>query len=87
MSRSFPVVSDDPNARAHFSRSCLIAAGCDIATVQHALGHASPTVTLATYTHLWPKAEEPTRAAAQSLFEGALRPNEESARNGAVTSA
>jgi integrase len=71
----------------HFYASGLIAAGCDIATVQHALGHASPTVTLATYTHLWPKAEDRTRAAAQGLVEGVLRTAEESVRNGAATSA
>lgn len=71
----------------HFYASGLIAAGCDIATVQHALGHASPTVTLATYTHLWPKAEDRTRAAAQGLVDAVLRTAEESERNSAATSA
>lgn len=51
----------------HFYASGLIAAGCDVATVQHALGHSSPTITLSTYTHLWPKAEDRTRAAADGL--------------------
>ncbi|WP_028657091.1 tyrosine-type recombinase/integrase [Nocardioides sp. J54] len=52
----------------HFYASGLIAAGCDVVTVQHALGHSSPTITLDTYSHLWPKAEERTRAAAASLW-------------------
>lgn len=30
----------------------LMAAGCDVAIVQHALGHSTPTVTLDTYSHL-----------------------------------
>jgi len=52
----------------HFYASGLIAAGCDVVTVQHALGHATPTITLDTYSHLWPKAEDRTRAAAASLW-------------------
>jgi integrase len=51
----------------HFYASGLIAAGCDVATVQHALGHSSPTITLSSYTHLWPKVEDRTRAAADGL--------------------
>jgi hypothetical protein len=34
------------------------AAGCDVVTVQHALGHARATTTLDTYSHLWPTAED-----------------------------
>jgi integrase len=37
-------------------------------TVQRALGHASATTTLSTYSHLWPSAEDRTRAAAQALL-------------------
>jgi len=37
-------------------------------TVQRALGHASATVTLNTCAHLWPTAEDRTRAAAASLL-------------------
>ena len=43
----------------HFYASGLIAAGCDVVTVQRALGHSSATVTLSTYAHLWPTAEDP----------------------------
>lgn len=52
----------------HFYASGLIAAGCDVVTVQHALGHSSPSITLNTYSHLWPKAEDRTRNAAAGLM-------------------
>ncbi len=52
----------------HFYASGLIASGCDVVTVQRALGHASATTTLSTYSHLWPSAEDRTRAVAQSLL-------------------
>lgn len=58
----------------HFCASGLIAAGCDVVTVQHALGHSSPMITLNTYSHLWPKAEDRTRAAASSLWALADQP-------------
>lgn len=52
----------------HFFASGLIAAGCDVVTVQRALGHKSATVTLATYAHLWPTAEDRTRQAAAAML-------------------
>jgi integrase len=58
----------------HFARfvdycaSGLIANGCDVVTVQHALGHSSASITLNVYSHLWPKAEDRTRAAAANLM-------------------
>jgi len=39
----------------HFYASGLINAGCDVVTVQRAMGHKSATVTLDTYAHRWPK--------------------------------
>ncbi|MGH8825927.1 MAG: site-specific integrase [Jiangellaceae bacterium] len=42
----------------HYFASGLIAAGCDVVTVQRAMGHASATTTLSTYAHLWPSAED-----------------------------
>ncbi len=36
-------------------------------TVQRALGHSSATTTLTTYAHLWPTAEDRTRAAAEAM--------------------
>jgi len=56
----------------HFYASGLIAAGCDVVTVQRALGHSSATTTLNTYSHLWPTAEDRTRAAAGELWTAAL---------------
>lgn len=58
----------------HFYASGLIAAGCDVVTVQRALGHGSATVTLNTYAHLWPTAEDRTRAAAADMLSAALTP-------------
>lgn len=52
----------------HFYASGLIAAGCDVVTVQRALGHSSASVTLNTYSHLWPDADDRTRKAADALF-------------------
>lgn len=48
----------------HFFASGLIAAGCDVVTVQKALGHSKPSITLDVYSHLWPDAADRTRAAA-----------------------
>jgi integrase len=70
--RTATVAADVPGLRLHdlrhFYASGLIAAGCDVVTVQRALGHASATTTLSTYSHLWPSAEDRTRAAAQALL-------------------
>lgn len=52
----------------HFFASALIAAGCDVVTVQRAMGHASATTTLRTYAHLWPTAEDRTRKATAELI-------------------
>jgi integrase len=56
----------------HFYASGLIAAGCDVVTVQRALGHASASVTLSVYSHLWPNAEDRTRSAAAAVMRSAL---------------
>ncbi len=56
----------------HFYASGLIAAGCDVVTVQRALGHSTATTTLNTYSHLWPTAEDRTRKAAAALLRNAL---------------
>ena len=52
----------------HFAASGLITSGCDVVTVQKALGHASPTVTLSTYAHMWPNAGDRIRAASGALW-------------------
>ena len=61
----------------HFYASGLIAAGCDVVTVQRALGHATATTTLNTYSHLWPTAEDRTRKAAEAMLTEALDPSSE----------
>jgi integrase len=57
----------------HFYASGLIAQGCDVVTVQRALGHRSASTTLNTYVHLWPSAEDRTRAAAEGMLGEARR--------------
>ncbi|MFC9768335.1 tyrosine-type recombinase/integrase [Rhodococcus jostii] len=61
------------HALRHYFASGLIHAGCDVVTVQRALGHSSASVTLDTYSHLWPKAEDRTRKAAEELVGDALK--------------
>ena len=56
----------------HFYASGLIAAGCDVVTVQRSLGHSKATTTLNTYAHLWPTAEDRTRNAAESIMSASL---------------
>jgi integrase len=58
----------------HFFASGLIAQGCDVVTVQRALGHSNASVTLNTYAHLWPSAEDRTRAAAGAMLADTLAP-------------
>ncbi|MBN9612202.1 MAG: tyrosine-type recombinase/integrase, partial [Actinobacteria bacterium] len=55
----------------HFYASGLIAARCDVVTVQKAMGHSSATITLNTYSHLWKTAEDLTRGAAAGLMSEA----------------
>ena len=56
----------------HYYASGLIAAGCDVVTVQRAMGHSQPSITLNTYSHLWPSAEDRTREAAAGMMAGVL---------------
>ena len=56
----------------HYFASGLIVEGCDVVTGQRALGHQSPSVTLDTCSHLWPKAEDQTRQASGRLAAEAL---------------
>ncbi len=52
----------------HYFASLLIAAGCDIKTVQARVRHGSAKTTLDTYGHLFPDAEESTRAAVSAAL-------------------
>lgn len=56
----------------HYFASGLIAAGCDVVTVQRAMGHASASITLNVYGHLWPDASDRTRKAAAGMLRAAL---------------
>ena len=58
----------------HFYASGVIAEGCDVVTVQRAVGHKSATVTLSTYAHLWPSTEDRTRKAAGAMMAETLNP-------------
>lgn len=63
----------------HTFASNLIASGCDVVTVQRALGHSQPSITLNVYSHLWPSAEDKTRSAT-ATFMGAVRGSADSSR-------
>jgi len=66
----------------HFFASGLIAAGCDVVTVQRALGHHSAMVTLRTYAHLWPDASDRTRKAAGELYAACVKTEETATTEG-----
>lgn len=51
----------------HFYASALIGAGVPVNAVQSAMGHASASVTLDTYSHLWKDSDELVRGALDSL--------------------
>lgn len=73
----------------HYFASGLIAAGCDVVTVQRAMGHASATTTLSTYAHLWPTVEDKTRAAASGMASAVLAarpPKSQGTQTGATRS-
>lgn len=57
------------HALRHFFATRLIHGGASVKTVQLALGHSKPSITLDTYTHEWPDMLERTR----SLVDDALR--------------
>ena len=63
----------------HTFASNLIAAGCDVVTVQRALGHSQPSITLNVYSHLWPSAEDKTRTAT-AAFMASVTGNADSVR-------
>ncbi|WP_439593598.1 tyrosine-type recombinase/integrase [Microbacterium sp.] len=56
------------HALRHTYASNLIAQGCDVVTVQRALGHSTPSITLNVYSHLWPSAEDRTRGATAAFM-------------------
>lgn len=73
-----------PHDLRHFYASALIASGCDVVTVQKALGHAKASFTLDIYSHLWPTAEDRTRAATADLMGAVLSPPADRSRTKAT---
>ncbi|GAA2748799.1 tyrosine-type recombinase/integrase [Amnibacterium kyonggiense] len=73
-----------PHQLRHFYASGLIAAGCDVVTVQRALGHASADITLRVYAHLWPDGNDRTRKAADDLLRTSLAVPADRVRTGLV---
>ena len=60
-SRGLPRVTF--HALRHSHASALIAAGLDVVTVSRRLGHASPALTLSTYSHLFKNSDHQAAAA------------------------
>lgn len=46
----------------HYFATLLIFGGANVKTVQLAMGHSTPTITLNTYAGYWPDAVDQTRA-------------------------
>ena len=66
--RSFRLAGSGFHGLRHYYATLLIHAGASVKTVQLALGHSTPTITLNEYVHEWPDALDRTR----SLVDGAL---------------
>jgi integrase len=68
----------------HHHASNLIAAGLDVLTVSRRLGHASPTITLSVYGHLYPRADDRAAQAIEAMFTrvSLLTPADGGARRG-----
>jgi integrase len=61
------------HALRHSHASALIATGQDVVTVSRRLGHASPTITLSVYTHLFDKTDESAANATQAVLKPAKK--------------
>lgn len=64
----------------HYLASLLIADGADVKVVQARLRHASAKTTLDTYSHLWPDADESTRATVAAVLAARTNPGQERAQ-------
>ena len=58
----------------HYYATVLIHGGASVKTVQLALGHTTPTITLNTYVGHWPDAVDTTRALVDSALSRPCRP-------------
>jgi integrase len=61
------------HALRHTSASMLIAGGADVITVSRRLGHASPTITLGVYGHLFSNTDDRTVAIIETALTGSGR--------------
>jgi integrase len=52
----------------HTHASSLIAAGVDVLTISRRLGHASPTITLGIYGHLFTNTDDRAARVIEALF-------------------
>lgn len=59
----------------HSHASALIAAGVDVVTVSKRLGHASPTITLGVYSHLFHPTDSDAAAVFDRAFSGSFPAN------------
>ena len=57
------------HALRHYFASLLVTSGASVKTVQLALGHSSPMITLNTYVGLWPEALDRTRSLVDAAFD------------------
>ena len=64
----------------HYLASLLIASGADINTVQARMRHATAATTLDVYGHLWPDADESTRAAVGAAIGARSKTNADDLR-------
>ncbi|TCC51281.1 hypothetical protein E0H75_14265 [Kribbella capetownensis] len=65
----------------HYLASLLIASRADVKVVQARVRHASAKTTLDTYGHLWPDADESTRAAVGAVLAARVEGLTEQPRN------
>jgi len=68
----------------HYLASLLIASGADVKVVQARVRHASAKTTLDTYGHLWPDADESTRAAVGAVLAARMDSRKDSPRTAEV---
>jgi integrase len=70
------------HALRHFYASLLIWHGESVKTVQKRLGHSSAAITLDTYAHLWPDADDRTRDAIQRALGAKMDDAADNSRTG-----
>jgi len=58
------------HAIRHLHASALIAAGIDVLTISRRLGHASPTITLAVYGHMFSNTDAKAAEAIEAAMTG-----------------